>query len=113
MNVPLFVISITIVCALGTIWLILGFLGFLLEIAYSQSYSTFDTAAKKNCAFSLVLGPILIIVLGFMYLSDKFVKFMNQYIENVNKIKKNKGERKTCSQKVKLQYLKKLALRSS
>lgn len=69
-------------------WLILGFLGFLLEIAYSQSYSTFDTAAKKNCAFSLVLGPILIIVLGCMYLYDKFVKFMNQYIENVNKIKK-------------------------
>lgn len=66
-------------------WLMMGFLGFLLFVSLTQMYDRFDSTAKKGLGLCLLFGPITLCIVAYIFLSEKFTNFMENYIQKANK----------------------------
>ena len=67
------------------IWLVSGFIAFLIEARRLKCYKTFDKTAQADCIFLTVFGLfsfaieiILLFIKWFVDLMNKFLKKINQ-----------------------------------
>ena len=72
----------SIICII--VWVVLGFVGFVMDAKRYQHYDCFDREAKSNlCAMILLGGFAFVIVVG-LYITDWFNNFMERLIKRLN-----------------------------
>lgn len=95
MNVPLFVVIIAIICALGTIWVMLGFFAFLIETKINK-WTEFNKELEEELTICVIFGLMSFIMMLsvlifksiqklFGNMNDYFKLFMNKIMKKINK----------------------------
>ena len=67
------------------VWVVLGFIGFIMDAKRYQHYDCFDSEAKSNLYAMVLLGGLAFVVVVCLYIADWFNEFMERLIKQINK----------------------------
>lgn len=80
MNILIVFLSIL---AVFLVWILCGFLGFLIEVK-KEGFTKFDSKEKEECTACVLLGGIALIWIIICCIRDWFIRFMNTVLWRMN-----------------------------
>ena len=83
MNVPLFVVIITIVCAFVIIWLMLGFLGFLIESKINK-WTELNKDLEEELNICIIFGLLSFIMMLSVLIFKSIQKLLPKIFGNIH-----------------------------